>query len=54
MVEQAAQSTAAIENLDLEGVLALLKNVDDLRRAATANLQSKAEEAKKIKLIERK
>lgn len=53
MVEQAAQARAAIENLDLEGVLALLRNVDELWTAATANLQAKAEDARKLKRAKR-
>jgi hypothetical protein len=53
MIEQAAQARAAIESLDLEGVLALLRNVDDLRTAATANLQTKAEDARRAKRAQR-
>ncbi len=53
MVQQAAQAKAAVETLDLEGVLALLGNVDELRNAATANLQARALEARKIERAKR-
>ena len=43
MVEQAAASSDTIHDMDLEGVLALLRDVDTLRSAAQANLQRRAQ-----------
>lgn len=53
MVEQAARARTAIESMDLEGVLSLLRSVEELRTAATANLQAKAEDARRLKRAHR-
>ena len=49
MVERAARAKGAIENLDLEGVLVFMRHIEELRSAATANLQAKAEEARRAR-----
>jgi hypothetical protein len=47
MTSAAAQAQTAIKGLDLQGVLELMKNVEVLRGAATANLAARAEEEKR-------
>lgn len=42
MIEEAATAKQAVESLDFDGVMRLLKHVNELRDAATANLQSRA------------
>lgn len=42
MVEEAARAKAVVESLDFEGVMRLLKHVNELRDAATTNLQERA------------
>lgn len=49
MVEEAARAKELIEKLDFNGVVALLGHVEQLRAAATANLQKRAEDGRKGK-----
>ena len=49
MLDEAASSSRIVEDLDFEGVLALMRNVDALRQAAQGNLQRRAEEARAAK-----
>jgi hypothetical protein len=42
MVEEAARAKAAVQSMDFDGVMRLMKAMDELRGAATANLQERA------------
>ena len=53
MLDEAASSSGIVEDLDFDGVLALMRNVDALRQAAQGNLQRRAEEAREAKRAKR-
>jgi hypothetical protein len=47
MLEEAVHAKDAIEALDLDGVMRLLRHVNELRDAATANLEERAMRGRK-------
>ncbi|ORY30526.1 hypothetical protein BCR39DRAFT_505059 [Naematelia encephala] len=53
MIEQATKAKSVIENLDFDGVMSLLRNVEELRNAAMANVTNRAEEGRKAKRSKR-
>ena len=46
MLDEAAAAKRIVDNLDFDGILALMRNVDALRVAAQENLERRAEEAR--------
>ena len=53
MLDEAARSRSAIEGLDFEGVLTLMRNVDTLRAAAQKTLGKRAGERRIAKRSKR-
>jgi hypothetical protein len=53
MTREGARAVAAIKSLDLPGVLSLMKNIEEMRKAATENLEARAEDDRRAKKAKR-
>lgn len=49
MVEEAARAKSTIDKLNFEDLISFMRNVEELRGAAQANLQSRAERGRRRK-----